>query len=316
MRTTILAAIAVSAGVLAATSLANAAAYTYTQIDVPGAVQTIANAINNAEQIVGTSFGTTGGGFLYQGGNFAPINVPGFSQAQGINDAAQIVGSFIDSTGTHGFLDTGGNFTQLDVPGATSTDANGINSAGQIVGTFLDSTGTVRHGFLDTGSNFATIDVPGATETQAFGINNVGQIVGLFFDSTGQHGFLDTGGIFTTIDVPGASSLCFESSCTIALGINDAGQIVGRFGLFINGTVRGFLDTDGTITPIDAPATIMGGLPGTVASGINDMGQIVGSTGLHGFLATPISEVPEPSSLALVGVGVIALGIVRRRQRA
>src|SRR4051795_5836147 len=70
--------------------------------------------------------------------SFTQIDVPGasFTQAFGINDAGQIVGTFQDSTGPHGFLDTGGSFTQIDVPGASFTTANGINDAGQIVGTF------------------------------------------------------------------------------------------------------------------------------------------------------------------------------------
>jgi hypothetical protein len=38
-------------------------------------------------------------------------------------------------------------------------------------------------------------------------------------------------------------------------------------------------------------------------------------TGIHGFLATPVSAVPEPSSLALLGVGIIGLGIFRRRNQ-
>ena len=54
--------------------------------------------------------------------------------------------------------------------------------------------------------------------------------------------------------------------------------------------------------------------------GINDTGQIVGDyfdgNSRHGFLATPVSEVPEPSGLALLGTGVIGLGILRRRYRA
>jgi len=95
---------------LAASSPANALAFSFTQLDVPGA---------------------TGGTF-----------------AQGINDAGQIVGSFGNSTGGHGFLDTGGSFTQLDVPGGGFTQAFGINGAAQIVGAFNNSTGT--HGFLAT----------------------------------------------------------------------------------------------------------------------------------------------------------------------
>ena len=111
---------------------------------------------------------------------------------------------------------------------------------------------------------FTTIDVPGAVpgSTQAGGINNSGQIVGSFDAGGTTHGFLDTGGSFTTIDVPG-------SSFTIANGINDARQIVGTF----------------------------------------ESGFAVE----HGFLATPVSMVPEPSSLALFSIGLIALRIVRRR---
>ena|SRR6266404_5121455 len=82
---------------LAATSPANASAFSFTQLDVPGATLTA---------------------------------------ARGINDAGQIVGIFANSTGTHGFLDTGGSFTALDAPGATSTMAQAINNSAQIVGVF------------------------------------------------------------------------------------------------------------------------------------------------------------------------------------
>ena len=96
MRMVVLATIAVSAGLFAATSSANAAAYTFTTIDVPGAL--------------------------------------GSSGAAGINNAGQIVGGFADHAGPHGYLDTGGSFTTIDVPGASSTEALGISNAGQIVG--------------------------------------------------------------------------------------------------------------------------------------------------------------------------------------
>src|SRR3954452_23859096 len=74
---------------IAAGSSANAANFSFTQIDVPGAIDTSAF----------------------------------------INDAGQIVGLFVDSTFvTHSFLNTSGSFTPIDVPGATfGTQALGIN---------------------------------------------------------------------------------------------------------------------------------------------------------------------------------------------
>jgi hypothetical protein len=63
-------------------------------------------------------------------------------------------------------------------------------------------------------------------------------------------------------------------------------------------------------------------MPGALsapASDINNAGQIVGAAfhpfTMDGFLATPISEVPEPSSLALFCIGIIALSAICRRQR-
>jgi uncharacterized membrane protein len=194
----------------AASSTANASAFSFTQLDVPGATLTA---------------------------------------ARGINDAAQIVGIFTNSTGTHGLLDTGGSFTQVDVPGATSTQARGITDAGQIVGVFANSTGT--HGFLDTGGNFTPFDVPGASFTSAFGINDAAQIVGFFNDSMGSHGFLDTSGSFTQLDAPGAivGDATLGTGGTAAAGINDAGLIAG---VFVNSTgSHGFL-----ATPVPEPATL------------------------------------------------------------
>jgi probable HAF family extracellular repeat protein len=117
---------------------------------------------------------------------FTPIDVPGatFTNAFGINNRGQIVGSFFDATGSHGFLNTDGTFTPIDVSGATFTFASGINNRGQIVGGFGNATG--NHGFLNTDGTFTAIDVPGATFTFASGINNRGQIVGGFGNATGN----------------------------------------------------------------------------------------------------------------------------------
>jgi probable HAF family extracellular repeat protein len=261
-------------------------AFTFTTIDVPGAVYTTAYGINAAGQIVGFfQDAAVGHGFVKDGATFTTIDVPGavFTSADAINDAGQIVGTFMSSDGTHhGYIRDGAAFTTIDVPGAVSTEAFGINDAGQIVGTFV-SNDFINHGFVKYGATFTTIDVPGAVDTAAGGINNGGQIVGEFCDATGCHGFVKDGATFTTIDVPGAVE-------TGAFAINDAGQIVGAF-FDGTGTRHGFVTDGPTFTTIDVPGAVE-----TDANGINIAGQIVGifnsinSTSpeyLHGFVTAP-----------------------------
>jgi len=143
----------------------------FTTFVVPGENfgNTAARGINDPGQIVGTfndltlaplpwPVGNTPRGFLFSGGVFTTIDVPGASEsfAYGINAAGQIVGTFVDATGAHGFLrNTGGVFTTIDVPGATHSEAWGINATGQIVGWFNDSTGT--HGYLATPVNASPV---------------------------------------------------------------------------------------------------------------------------------------------------------------
>jgi hypothetical protein len=53
---------------------------------------------------------------------------------------------------------------------------------------------------------------------------------------------------------------------------------------------------------------------------LNDAGQITGYGTIggqtHAFVLTPVmvAEVPEPGTLALMGAGIIGLGLVRRRK--
>ena len=259
-----------------------------TEFAAPGATQTIPDGINNAGQIVGSAhidapYGTQG--FLYTGGTFSTIFWGRSTFATDINNSGQIVGyGVFGPLVPNGFLKVGDTFSQIGVPGALDTFPAGINDAGQIVGTFRDFKDAHEHGFLYAAGAFTTIDVPGSFGTQANGINNFGQIVGSFSDSAGTHGFLYAGGTFSTIDVPG-------STHTSLVDINNTGQIVGNSDL---AALHNFLYAGGTFSAIDVPGELRG---------INDAGHIVG-----------VLSVPEPSSLVLFSVGLLALGLTWRRR--
>jgi uncharacterized membrane protein len=276
-----------------------AGSFSFTAIDVPGAMDTYAFGINDSGQIVGffREAGRSGHGFLRAAtGAFTAIDVPGAAttSALKINRAGEIVGTFLDARGKfHGFLRAPtGTVTTIDVPGAIGTFVQGINNAGQIVGAFtkLDSASPapdsgvltfLPHGFLRTKTGaITTFDAPGATNTTA--INSHGEIVGTFADAHGRfHGFLraPTGAVtIIEVPVPGANG-------THAFGVSDAGQIVGFFGEVAKG--HGFLRTaTGVFTTIAVPGAIQ-----THALGINDAGQIVGvfedsGAKKHGFVAS------------------------------
>jgi len=56
------------------------------------------------------------------------------TEGEGINDRGDIVGVCKSSDGvSHGFLLRDGNFTSINFPGAAYTDARGINAQGEIV---------------------------------------------------------------------------------------------------------------------------------------------------------------------------------------
>lgn len=316
---------------LGMSSTARAAPFTFTQIDVPGALGTAAYGMNDAGQIVGTYADADSPecvttfvgcrGFLLDSGAFTSIDVPGAATTfgQGVNDDGKIVGFFGRDAGeiaggmNHGFLLDAGVFTQIDAPGTTTgqvfTSALSINDRGQIWGTFDDDpeADLTRHGFLlEEEGGFTRVDPPGSTATSHGGINDGGQIVGVFLDAGGAfHGFLLDGGAFTQFDVPGAVD-------TSAEGINDRGQIVGQLFTDRPGQPRGFLLDDGVFTPIDVPGAIY-----TIADDINDRGQIVGQFQdaqgvIHGFLATPV---PEPPALALLTLAALAVLGYRQRRR-
>lgn len=288
---------------------------------------TMASGIDDAGEVVGSyrdSAGNTHGFSLSAvGGTFTTLDFSPTSastSANGVsvvNGEVEIVGVYTDEMSTrHGFVLTpAGAYQSFDAPGGAGTTAGtGINSLGQLVGNFSDSTLSSR-GFFATGpgGQFTPIE-PTLVVGANLGVNDAGTVVGSYIDDTGTHGFAKIGTATITLDDPLAVGV------TAATGINNAGDIVGYF-MDATGATRGFIYKNGTYTTIDDPNAI--GIPNALAVtqvfGINDHGDLVGNyvdAGgvFRGFVATP--AVPEPGTLALLGISLAGTMTLRRLRKS
>ena len=187
--------------------------------------------INSAGVAVGWCTSSKTGspvGLMYAKGKLTELTVPKSieTEADGINDKGEIVGTFIDSAGAqHGFLLANKKYKQLDVPGDSSTVAWSINAKGQITLYAINSAGNYD-AFILTGKKYTKVSDPNSASpgTVIHAINNNGDVDGTYYDSSGvTHGFLLTGGKYYTLNDP-------EGADTRADGLNDKLTIVGRWG--------------------------------------------------------------------------------------
>jgi probable HAF family extracellular repeat protein len=126
----------------------NSSLTAFTTIDDPKATGfTEIFGINNHGDLVGRYYDFPAGsiehGFLYSGSQFTTIDDPNTAitspgsgnSATGINNAGDVVGTYVNQTGGHGFLYKNGSYTTIDNPALTiwGNDARGINDYGQIV---------------------------------------------------------------------------------------------------------------------------------------------------------------------------------------
>jgi probable HAF family extracellular repeat protein len=286
-------------------------AATYTSLDVPGAVFTAADDINNLGQVVGWFRDAAGKthGFVLDNGTYAAIDFPGaeFTSVYGINAHGDIVGRYaLKDVGAdkdaRGFLLRDGVFTPIDYPGAAETRPLGINSAGDIVGIYAKQKQGKHHGFLLRDGVFASIDFPGSDFTGVWSINDSGLIVGRYRTSGDEkfHLFLWSEGGFVPIpDFAGAAQMSPTSVCGHHSGMNGAGDIVtayvdstpaqhsGGFNQNMLDGLHGLLWSGGVYTPINVPDA-----RATASYGINDHGVIVGvyqdlQGRFHGYVRTP-----------------------------
>src|SRR5215831_4188687 len=169
--------------VLAAWTLPSAAQGTYIQIDVPGAIETLAQGVNTAGDICGyyQSADTHFHGFLLSAGVYTTIDYPGSTYALtfGLNDVGQIVGVAVPNQ-TFGFVyDIGtSSFTLISFPGAIDTEPHAINNVGTIAGAIVKGAGRTA-GFQLVGSQYTTIQPPRTTSPVVVGgVSGSGTVVG------------------------------------------------------------------------------------------------------------------------------------------
>jgi probable HAF family extracellular repeat protein len=216
---------------------------------LPGDSWSVANDLNNAGTIVGTSVGNIPRAFIYRGQQMSSI--PGLgstsSSAYGLNEAGQVVGAMAlrvqlgHTYGfqTHAFLYSSNTVIDLTnrIPGVFDNDnahgfsiAYGVNSTGRVVGTANFPPGYGRSGVLafqfSNGTMQSLPPLQGAERSVATGINDNGLIVGCarFFHGPGRwsyRAFLYQNGQTTDLHplLPGYSSSC-------AYAVNNSGQVV------------------------------------------------------------------------------------------
>jgi hypothetical protein len=160
----------------AVSPIAQATAFTYTIIDVPGSTGTEAWSVNDSGEVVGQYSNSNGGaGFLYDAGTYTTLDAPGSSVTYpvAINDSGEMIG--VDDSGA--FLYDAGTYTTLDPPGSVGdAEPLAINANGEVVGYYgINGPGS---GFVYDAGAYSIIDVPGSYETLPSGINNLGQVVG------------------------------------------------------------------------------------------------------------------------------------------
>ena len=288
------------------------AAWQYTVIDFPGAIETSVFGMNDSGDAVGSALEVLSPtqahpfAFVYdiRKGTYTKL-ARAFGEefgtfGLGINNRGVVVGSRLappDNADRAVVRSKQGVYTEFVHPGSFSTTARAINDHGLISGV-ADDDGLLV-GFLYDPATGRFTDFLPSPDTTAHSVNNRGDVVGsVFLDAAvacascpdGYYGFLRTAqGTFSFFRVNGAD--------TRARGLNDAGVVAGQ--VDTDTGIKSFVTRlrglpYEAITIADAALLAFPGQSFTIAEGISNKGDVVGiyldDTGRHGFVARESSQ--------------------------
>ena len=188
--------------------------------------------------------------------------------------------------------------------------AYGINDLGSVAG--YSTTGpNFSDAFLYRAGNLQDLGNLGGF-SRAFAVNNSDHVAGAsIVDGNGdEHAFLWHDGTLSDLGIA-AGAVTSQG-----LNINNLDQVVGTLVFDLNDGTKnhGFLYSNGFMVDVNTLLPANSDWVLRDAQAINDLGQIVGFGDIggeqHAYLLTPV---PEPSTLALLGLGAVVLAMARRR---
>jgi hypothetical protein len=283
-----------------------ASSINFQTVDIPGAVSTHVNGVNDHGVLAGTYIDqnkqNSPHGFVKDGSQLVRFDYPGTSAVttvSSLNNPGTVIGYYTDSNGaSHGWIrSASGSFSPISHPLAGSGNQQGtlpfgINDSGTVVGGYIGANNTF-HGFIDKHGTFTTVDAPQAGTGPGQGTylsaeNDPGVITGAYIDASGiYHGFTDANGVFSSFEAPG--SISPGEGGTSSSGISDTRTLVGYYGSAAGSVYQGWLEAGAQFTALSDPQA---GPVGTLPLGISENGKTVcgfytDANGTdHGFIAT------------------------------